>query len=139
MNKKIVARIIIEILGSPKEHVEEVIHKIVDNIDKKEEDIKVIKGKSYEAEEVKGLWSSFAELDLEFKDEERLVGFCFDYMPSSIEILEPEVIKFEQKIFGELLNDLLARLHQYDMLTKNLRAENVILKKKYEGKEPTSS
>ena len=68
-------RVIIEILGSPKKHVEETINKVVKKIETEETDIKLLNGKSYEATEVKGLWSTFAELELEFNNLYDLIGF----------------------------------------------------------------
>ena len=127
-------RVIIEILGSPKEHVEEIINKVVKKIETEEKDIKLLNGKSYEATEVKGLWSTFAELELEFNKLYDLIGFSFDYMPSVIEILEPEKMNIEMGDVNELLNDLLAKLHNYDMVTKNLSAENILLKRQLEKK-----
>ena len=127
-------RVIIEILGSPKEHVEEIINKVVKKIETEETDIKLLNGKSYEATEVKGLWSTFAELELEFNNLYDLIGFSFDYMPSVIEILEPEKIDIGMGDVNELLNDLLAKLHNYDMVTKNLSAENILLKRQLEKK-----
>lgn len=126
-------RVIIEILGSPKEHVEETINRVVKKIEE-ESDIKLINGKSYEATEVKGLWSTFAELELEFNRLYDLIGFSFDYMPSVIEILEPEKMDINMGDVNELLNDLLAKLHNYDMVTKNLSAENILLKRQLEKK-----
>ena len=127
-------RVIIEILGSPKKHVEETINKVVKKIETEETDIKLLNGKSYEATEVKGLWSTFAELELEFNKLYDLIGFSFDYMPSVIEILEPEKMNIEMGDVNELLNDLLAKLHNYDMVTKNLSAENILLKRQLEKK-----
>ena len=127
-------RVIIEILGSPKKHVEETINKVVKKIETEEKDIKLLNGKSYEATEVKGLWSTFAELELEFNNLYDLIGFSFDYMPSVIEILEPEKMNIEMGDVNELLNDLLAKLHNYDMVTKNLSAENILLKRQLEKK-----
>ena len=127
-------RVIIEILGSPKKHVEETINKVVKKIETEETDIKLLNGKSYEATEVKGLWSTFAELELEFNKLYDLIGFSFDYMPSVIEILEPEKMNIEMGDVNELLNDLLAKLHNYDMVTKNLSAENIVLKRQLEKK-----
>ena len=127
-------RVIIEILGSPKEHVEETINRVVKKIEDEEREIRLINGKSYEATEVKGLWSTFAELELEFNKLYDLIGFSFDYMPSVIEILEPERIDINMGDVNELLNDLLAKLHNYDMVTKNLSAENIVLKRQLEKK-----
>ena len=55
-------------------------------------------------------------------------------MPSSIENLEPENFAIKANNLNDLLNDLLARLHKYDMLLKNFNAENSLLKKKLEEK-----
>src|SRR3989344_1244375 len=126
---KITAFSVIEILGSPKEHVEKVVQMVIDKI-KNENGIKLVGGKAYEAKKVKELWTSFAEVELEFEEMDKLVGFCFDYMPSSVDILEPDNININSGNFTQLLNDLLAKLHQYDMLAKNLRAENIVMKKK---------
>ena len=81
-----------------------------------------------------GFWSVFSEIELKFDDINEITVFCFEYMPSSIEILEPEELKFESTNFAGFLNDLLARLHEYDMVVKNLQAENMIMKKKQENK-----
>ena len=62
----------------------------------------------------------------------KLNEICFDFMPSVIEIIEPLDLKFESKDYEDFMNDLLARLHQYDFVVKNLRAENMMLKKEKE-------
>ncbi len=127
------ARIIIEILGSPKEHVEKSIRLVVDKI-KEEKKVTLISEYISEAAEVKGFWSSFTELTIEVEYIKRLVDICFDYMPSTVEILEPESINFESNKIESMLNDLLARIHRYDMLLKNFNAENYVLKQKLEKK-----
>lgn len=125
----VVVRLMIEILGSPKEHVEKVVVMLIERI-KKEKDIEVLQSKAFEAKEVKKLWTSFCELELRFKGLGKLIGFCFDYMPSSVEILEPDNLGIESSEMANLLNDLLARLHEYDMMVKRLKAENILLKRK---------
>jgi hypothetical protein len=107
---------------------------IVDNL-KKEKDVKVHSHKMSDTAEVKGFWSSFTELEIEVKDIGKLVDISFDYMPSSIEILEPERIEVDMKYMGDFINDLLARLHRYDMLIKNFYAENKLLKSRVRGKK----
>jgi uncharacterized protein (DUF2344 family) len=126
---KIQAKIVIEILGTPKEHVEETIKKVIENL-KKEEGVKLLKEVTYKAEKIKEMWSTFSELDLELEDVTKLVGICFDYMPSSVEIIEPLKMNIETTMISELLNDLLARLHKTDMLLRNAIAENQLLKQK---------
>jgi transcription initiation factor TFIIIB Brf1 subunit/transcription initiation factor TFIIB len=50
-------------------------------------------------------------------------------MPSSIEIYSPEELVYERRAITDFLNDLQARLHKFDMLIKNLSAENKVVKK----------
>src|SRR3989344_3666504 len=112
-------RTIIEVLGKPKEHVENAIKEYIEHI--KEDSELVILNEDYsEIKEQGPLWSKFVELDLVVKGTKKLIGFCFEYMPSSIEVVKPELSNF--------LNDLQARLHNVDMIVKQLKAENDFLK-----------
>lgn len=127
--QKIVARAIVEMLGAPKEHIEETLKMYINKI-KEESDIKVVKEHYAEAEKREdNLFSIFVELELETTDIAHIIWFCFDYMPASMEILEPEEISYKQRDFTDFLNDLQGRLHKYDMLIKNLSAENKVLKR----------
>ncbi|MDD5331798.1 MAG: hypothetical protein PHE43_03175 [Candidatus Nanoarchaeia archaeon] len=129
MAVKITVKAVIEILGTPKEHVEETMKKIVEKL---KQEYKIKEAKVYEATEVKAkttvLWNSFVDLEMIFEDLQKITDFCFDYMPSSIEIVEPLELKIDARNHTDLINDLLARLHQYDMVVKNLNAENKLLK-----------
>ncbi len=133
---KLKARAIIEILGSPEEHVKKTMQMILDKV-KKYPDTKILQEKMFPAEKIsdKNLWSTFAELDMEVKSIQTLTGFCFDFMPSSIEIIEPEELPMQHHAISDVLNDLLARLHQYDMVLKNIHAENILLKKRIDGQQ----
>lgn len=128
---KILARAVIEIAGFPKEHIEEVMKKVIDKV---KENFEVVKSEIFESVELKdkmaGFWSVFSEMELKFEDINAITIFCFEYMPSSIEILEPEELKFDSLSFAGFMNDLLARLHEYDMVVKNLQAENIAMKRK---------
>lgn len=118
-------RAIIEVAGAPKEHIEKVIKEIVEKI-KNEKGLE--RFKIFEAQEKDKLHFTFTEMEINFKNFEELSGFCFDYFPSSVEILEEDVsVKREE--LENTINDLLAKLHQYDMNLKNLKAENIMLKK----------
>ncbi len=85
-------------------------------------------------EQIEKLFSSFTEIELNFKTLAQIIGFCFDFMPSSIEILSPSELKIENISANGLINDLIARLHRYDMFLKNLHAENTVLKQEKEKK-----
>src|SRR3989344_5644801 len=111
---KIFARVVIELAGFPKEHIEEVMKKIINKI---KEGFEVSK------------------LEIKFEDINTITVFCFEYMPSSIEIIEPEELRFKSTEVAGFLNDVLARLHEYDMVVKNLQAEKIVMKKKQENKQ----
>ena len=122
---------IIEIAGFPKEHVEQTVDKVVSTL---KGSFNLKNFKVYEAvalkEKLEGFWSSFCDVEVELKNIDELVVFCFDFMPSSIEIISPESLSLKQNEMGNIFNDLLSRLHNYDMLVKNLNASNQVLKKK---------
>lgn len=120
-------RAIIEILGKPKEHVEKTIRDYVNNI--KEDGGFIILSENYsDTEEKNNFFSIFVEIELVSKGIDALFGFCFDYMPSSLEIIKPEQFIFPNNIMTGMLNDLQARLHNVDMVVKKLKNENEFLK-----------
>ncbi|MBW2999409.1 hypothetical protein KY339_01950 [Candidatus Woesearchaeota archaeon] len=119
--------IILEVLGKPKDYVESTLKGYVEKIEKSK-DFEVLKKEFAKSKKVEDMFSVFVELDMLFKDASALAFFCFDYMPSSIEIIEPEIFKYKAQDFSGFFNDLQARLHKLDMLVKNLTAENKRLK-----------
>ncbi|MBS3151328.1 hypothetical protein J4443_03050 [Candidatus Woesearchaeota archaeon] len=121
------SRIIIEILGSPVEHVEKVMRDVVNELEKK--NIKILKKEVSEPAKVEKFYSSFAEVEFKCNDLDALLDICFDFMPSVVEIIEPKEFNIEPKILEDFLNDLLARLHRNSMVMRNLHAENVLMKK----------
>jgi len=122
-------RCIIEVLGKPKEHVEKTIKQYIEKI-KEDPDLVVLKEDLAETKKQgETMWSSFVELEMVIKGITKLVGFCFDYMPSSIDIIKPEEITFKSTSLAELINDLQARLHNLDMHLKKSNAENIFLRK----------
>ena len=125
---KILTRVIIEIIGKPKEHIEKALKIVVDKI-KEQKDIKVVEEKLFDAEKQEEMFSTFAELGVLFMDIETLVGFCFDFMPSSVEILDPEKLNFNSNEFAGLINDLLAKLHQMTLKVVQNDIEKKSLKK----------
>ncbi|MBU0469910.1 MAG: hypothetical protein KKA62_05765 [Nanoarchaeota archaeon] len=129
MEKKIVFRTVIEVLGKPKEHVEDSMHKYLEKLKTNKEYLVL----NEEIAEIKkhgdtDLWMIFAELEVSTAEVQDLINFCFDYMPSLIEVIEPSELKFKEEEVSTFLNDLQAKLHYVDMLTKQLKTENDSLK-----------
>lgn len=129
MKESIQTRVIIEMLGAPKEHIQETLRLYIEKIKNEEKKIAVKKIEYAEPKEVDKLFSVFAELDLDFADLSTMVYFCFDYMPSSVEVFAPDEVVYNTSDLTDFLNDLQARLHKFDMLIKNLSAENKVVKK----------
>lgn len=126
-NAHIRCKTIIEVLGKPKEHVEGAIKEYVEHI-KEDSELVVLNEYYSEVKEQGRLWSRFVELELVVKGTKKLIGFCFEYMPSSIEVIKPEHLIMTNPELSNFLNDLQARLHNVDMLVKQLKAENDFLK-----------
>lgn len=127
MKDKIEARVVIEIIGAPKEHVEEVMKNVVEKF-KAEEGLKVIKEKIAESKETDNhLWGTFSEIEFETEHIQKIADICFDYMPSSVEILDPAGLDMDTSMLADMFNEVLAKLHGYSMTVKKLDAENKLL------------
>lgn len=121
----VTARLIIEMIGSPKEHVTQTITKYIEKLKK---DGLPISKETIAPTEPKGeLWATHTQFEAMFLDAADLIAFCFDAMPSSVEILTPDKLTLGQKDFENLINDLQARLHTVDLELKKTRAENKVL------------
>lgn len=125
---------IIEILGKPADHVKTAITQLVEKLGK-EKDVTVLTQKVHEPKEIeenKGLFTSFAEIEVEMESISTYLGIIFAYMPSHIEIITPEKIELPNIELNELGNKLLQRLHDYDAITKKsmMEREQILLKLK---------
>lgn len=120
-------RTIIEVLGKPKEYVEKSIKDYVEHI-RKDEELVILNEEYSEIREQGKLWSQFVELELVIKGTQKLIAFCFDYMPSSLEVVKPEHLIMTNPELSSFLNDLQARLHNVDMAVKQLKTENDFLR-----------
>ena len=125
---KILTRVIIEIVGKPKEHVDKALRVVIDNI-KEQKNIEIVEKKLFNAEKQEEMFSAFTELGVLFKDIQALIGFCFDFMPSSVEILDPEKLSFNSNKFAGLINDLLAKIHQMNIKLVQNNTEKKVLEK----------
>lgn len=120
---------ILEILGKPKEHVEKTIRDYVQKL--RDDDAYVVLSEKFseaEEQEESKMWSAFVELEMLCKGLESVVRFCFEYMPSSIEIDKPDRMEVSSTITNRTFNDLMARLHKVDMIVKQLKNENDFLR-----------
>lgn len=122
--KPLLSRIIIEMLGAPAEHIKTTMDKYLENLKKNHT---VLNVSVAEPKQEKRLFSVFAELEMRFKNLAELFEFCFEAMPSSVEVVEPEELRISVDRLNGILNDLQAKLHDADMIVKTLRAKQEVL------------
>ena len=122
---KIVFRVILEVLGKPQVHVEEALKGYLKQIHE-DSRYKIITQELAPTKQQEGheLWTIFAELELETKEIKNVVNFCFDYMPSLVEIVEPEELTLTDVQATEFFSDLKGKLHHVDMVAKKTKLEN---------------
>ena len=128
--QKVRSNIILEILGKPKEHVDNALKMYIEKIKDDDNAAIILNEKIHNSVEQKdGFFSAFAELEIISEDLQALIGFCFDYMPSSVEIVAPEEMIMKQVEITNTINDLQAKLHNLDMAIKTTRSENDFLRR----------
>jgi hypothetical protein len=112
---------IFEMAGKPKAHVEETFKAYIESI-KKDHVYHVLQDDMAEFVEVEGsesLFSSFCEMEVVVKDSSQVIDFIFKYMPASLEVIEPQEFKLGATEATGMFNDLIAKLHQFDMHAKD--------------------
>jgi len=136
-------RMIVEIAGFPKEHIDDALNRTSENFAKESKQVKVTDKKIREAQHVEigeikdtKIFSGFVEFRAEVETFSTLVGLVFDWMPSSVEIIEPEKIAENTRELNNVLNDLAGKLHQYDAAVKKLKARTIILTKELAKYKP---
>ncbi len=123
----IVARCIVEILGAPKEYIVKMLREHVEKVKQEGVDIQI--EKYAEPVPQDKLFTQFVELQIAFKNLRQLLDFCFDSMPSTVEIMSPEKLSLDMSVFEDFINDFQGKLHHTDMMLKGLQAQKQILDK----------
>jgi len=135
---KIQAALILEILGKPADHVKNALVGLVDKLEG-EKGVKILDKQIHEpapVQESKEIFTTFAEVSVEFDSLVNCFGILFAYMPSHIEIISPTSFTLSNTDFNDLSNKLLARLHDYDAITKKFVYERNFLLGKLHEKAP---
>lgn len=128
--KEIKAFVIFEMLGRPAEHLKKTLTEFIEKLGK-EPGIQIKDKKINEPKKIpeakQEIYTTFAETEMELKDLPTLFNLIFSYMPSNIEIIEPEELKIKNFDLNVLINELARRLHQYDEIAKGLALERNFL------------
>jgi hypothetical protein len=140
MAQKITARFMLQIAGKPVENVQKALELVFDKV-KVSKDWSFIEGEIIDPEldEESTMYSGLIEVTLKFEKVEKLMGFIVDYTPNSVEIEDPETLKFDISEFNGVLNDMSSKfLHMAQQLRQAnaslhyLHNENKKLKEKSE-------
>ena len=118
---------IVEMAGRPAAHLTENLEKHVGVLrkvsDAKVHEIKVSEPRVIDMGKEKvtegnEMFTAFAECDFEIPSFARLSETMFDFMPSSVEVLEPTNVSMEASAATDLLNNISGRMHRYDEIAK---------------------
>jgi hypothetical protein len=126
------SRCIIEMLGAPKEHLDQTLKDFVKML-KDDKELEVVAEEYADPLEQDSMFTTFVELEIHFKDIPRLLNFCFEAMTSSVEILDPETIMLPAHQLSSYLNDMQLRLHTLDSALKKIEVEHTLLGKNAEA------
>ena len=116
---------IVEMAGRPAEHLTTALEEHIGVLNKVD-DITVHSIKVSEPVEIKMeedmqgdvMFTAFAEADFEADSFSRLSETMFDFMPSSVEVIEPSKISMDTSESTALLNNISGRMHRYDDIMK---------------------
>ena len=123
------AIMIVEMAGRPAEHVKDSLAKHIGVLNDVK-DIQVHSIKISEPREIENssgqegtptegiMFTCFAEADFETENFARMSETMFDFMPSSVEVIEPSKVSLDMSEATDLLNNLSGRLHRYDDIMK---------------------
>ncbi len=121
-----------EIVGKPKEHVEQTIELYIQKI-LEDKAIHVIDTHKEEATELEdeneGFFSAFCEIEMLLKNVESIMHLSINLMPASIEILEPSEFSFSGLDLQNWSNDLLSRLHEIAQQVRNEKQKSTYVQK----------
>lgn len=131
-SEKIEAAIIFEILGKPAEHIVEALEEIIKQIESEKgvliKEKKIDEPKEHEKE--KGMYTTFAELLVEFDEIMNVIIILFKYMPAHIQLMYPEKVTLKNNEMNDIFNEVARRLHAYDEVARVIQIEKSVLETK---------
>ncbi|MFA5485117.1 MAG: hypothetical protein WC260_02625 [Candidatus Pacearchaeota archaeon] len=112
---------ILEILGKPPEYIKTALDEHVQKLEKLK-DVKIIEKKINEPKKIKDdkqdFYTCFCEVEFKCQDLKQLADITFNFMPASIEIIDPERVSLNCEEASSLFTDFVLKLHKYDEIAK---------------------
>jgi len=101
-----------ELVGKPRKHIEQTLHAYLTNIKQDERILSINEEYAEPMEQEGGMFSTFCEFETLVENLEVLTWLAVNFMPASIEILEPDRLTFEGRELNNWYNDLISKLHE---------------------------
>ena len=130
----IYAKFIIEIAGKPVENVEKALALVLKQIEDEKTNFKLVESHTGnpELDEKSTLHCGFLDVEIKFKEFNKIFDFMLDYTPTSVEVIEPSKITFELNDLNTLLNEVgtktLSSQNQIRQLNAHLHMMNKKIK-----------
>ena len=131
MGSKMILKAIIDIAGKPESAVSQALDKTEERIEGIE-NVKVLELAKAEPElneNTNGMYTAFLDLEIECSTPRVAMQFIIDYLPTSVEIIEPSKLKISSEEFGDVLNDMVRFQIKNVNDIHNLKVHNYNLKK----------
>ncbi len=118
------ALITFELVGKPKEHIERTLRAYLENIKNDGRIVTITEEYADALEHEDGLFSAFCETEAIVEDLETFTWLAVNFMPASIEVIEPEQVPVLARVVTNWYNDLLSKLHETSNILREERAVN---------------
>jgi hypothetical protein len=116
-----------ELAGKPREHIEETLRAYIITIKADERIISLNEEYADAIEHDDGMFSAFVEMETLVRDAETLTWIAINFMPASIELLEPAELRLGGATVTNWYNDLLSKLHEVSNVLREERNVNAHL------------
>lgn len=118
------AIIVFELVGKPREHIEQTLQAYVASIKSDGRVLSLNEEFADALEHEDGMFSAFVEMEALVQDVEALTWLAINFMPASIEVVEPEQLALGARDITNWYNDLLAKLHETSNILREERGVN---------------
>ncbi len=116
-------RVLFEIIGKPKEHIEKTMKAYLENI-ATDDRLHILESEVEPAEELEEeMFGVVGEMELLVEGIDIISWLAINFSPASIELIEPEKLLLEQKEITHWVNDYLAKLHEVGVIQKSMKSQ----------------
>jgi hypothetical protein len=96
------------------------MNKIIEGIESEDKKYIIFEKEFFDGDNKENFFTYVCELKMLFSKPLDIIDFSFDYMPSTIELIEPANISFNSADFSAFINEMLIKNHDLNMLSKTL-------------------